>query len=71
MNLVLLLAAIVVSFLVFTWLVKVLKATIGTAILVAAIVLGVQLLIGIGPGQIWQQVSQFFQAIGQAVFGPR
>lgn len=70
MNLVLLLAAIVVSFLVFTWLVKVLKATIGTAILVAVIVLGVQLLFGIGPGQIWQQVSQFFQAIGQA-FGSR
>ena len=66
MSLVLLLAAIAVTFLVFTWLVKVMKATIGTAILVAAIVLGVQVLFGIGPGQLWQQISQFFQNLGQA-----
>ena len=71
MDLILLMAAIVVTFLVFTWLVKVMKATIGTAILVAVIVLGVQILFGIGPGQIWQQVSQFFQAIGQLIFGRR
>jgi hypothetical protein len=71
MNLILLMAAIVVTFLVFTWLVKVMKATIGTALLIAAIVLVAQLLFGIGPGQIWQQVSQFFQAVGQMIFGRR
>lgn len=71
MNLVILLAAIVISILVFTWLVKVLKATIGTAILIAAIVLAASLLFGIGPGQIWQQVSQFFRSIWQLAPGSR
>ena len=71
MNLVILLAAIVVSVLVFTWLVQVLKATISTAILIAAIVLVASLLFGIGPGQIWQQVSQFFRTLWQLVPGSR
>lgn len=73
MDLVLLIAAIVISFLVFTWLVKIVKATIGTAITIAIVVLVLQLVFGIGPGQVWQQVSQFlqqlFQSLGRLVTG--
>ncbi|MDX2231343.1 MAG: hypothetical protein NW220_17030 [Leptolyngbyaceae cyanobacterium bins.349] len=71
MNLILLIAAILVAFLVFTWLVKVVKATIGTAIAIAVLILVLQLLFGIGPMQVWQQVNQVFQAIWQTVTGGR
>lgn len=69
MNIVLLVAAIIVAFLVLAWMLKVAKATIGTAILVAVIVLVLQLVFGIGPGQLWQQISQFPQAIWQTFNG--
>lgn len=71
MNIILLVAAIVVTFLVFTWLVKVVKATIGTAIAIALLILALQLFFGIGPLQVWQQMSQFFQAVWQTVTGSR
>jgi len=71
MNIVLLIAAILVTFLVFTWLVKVVRATIGTAIAIAVLVLLLQLVFGIGPAQVWQQVSQFFQALWQLLTGGR
>ncbi|EKQ70656.1 hypothetical protein OsccyDRAFT_0958 [Leptolyngbyaceae cyanobacterium JSC-12] len=71
MNIVLLIAAIIVTFLVFTWLVKVVRATIGTAIAIAVLVLLLQLFFGIGPAQVWQLVSQFFQVIWQTITGTR
>lgn len=71
MNVILLIAALVVTFLVFTWLIKVVKATIGTAIAIALLVLVLQLFFGIGPAQVWQQVSQFLQQIWQTVTGGR
>lgn len=71
MNLILLIAAIVISFLVFTWLIKVVRATIGTAIAIAILVLVLQLVFGIGPAQVWEQVSQIPQAIWQFVTGNR
>lgn len=71
MNLVLLIAAVVISFLVFTLLIKVVRATIGTAILIAIIVLVLQLVFGIGPGQVFSQVNQFFQSLWQLITGGR
>ncbi|HEY9617381.1 MAG TPA: hypothetical protein V6C64_11100 [Microcoleaceae cyanobacterium] len=69
MNLILVIAAIVISVLVFTWLVKIVKATIGTAILIAAIVLVLQLVFGIGPSQLWEQISQVPQTVWNLVTG--
>lgn len=71
MNLILLIAAIAVSVLVFTWLIKIVKATVSTAITIAAIVLILQLVFGIGPTQLWQPVSQFLQDGWQFVTGDR
>ena len=71
MDMILVVVAIIVTFLVFTWLVKVVKATIGTAIAIALLILVVQLLFGIGPVQVWQQVSQVFQSVWQTVMGGR
>jgi hypothetical protein len=71
MNIILLIAAIAISFLVLTWLVQVVKTTLKTALIVAAIVLGLQLLFGVGPTQVLQQVSQFAQYLWNLVTGGR
>jgi hypothetical protein len=68
-DLIILIAAVVVTGLVFTWLIKVVKATIGTAIFIAAIVLVLQLVFGIGPGDLWQQVVQIPQMLWNLVTG--
>lgn len=58
-DLLILIAAILVSWLIFTWLVTVLKATVKTAILIALLVLGLQLLFGIGMTDLWSPVQGF------------
>lgn len=52
MNWILLIGAIVVAWLVFTGLLNILKTTVTTAITIAAIVLALQLIVGIGPQQL-------------------
>ncbi|MFB2919286.1 MULTISPECIES: hypothetical protein [Aerosakkonema] len=68
-DLIIWIAAIVVAGLVFTLLLKVVKATIKTAITIAIIVLILQLFFGIGPNQLWQQIIYIPQAFWQAVTG--
>ncbi len=65
MELVILIAAGVVSWLVFTWLLRVVKTTLKTAFLVAAIVMILQVTIGVGPEQLWQAVMELPQQLGQ------
>ncbi|HEY9845344.1 MAG TPA: hypothetical protein V6D03_04020 [Candidatus Caenarcaniphilales bacterium] len=67
--LVLFVAALVVSALLFTWLLKVVKATLSTALWVAAIALLLQLIFGIGPTELWQQVLQVPQQLWDLVTG--
>jgi hypothetical protein len=55
-------ASLLVAFLVFAWLLRVVKATIGTALAIAAIVLGLQLFFGVGPQELWLQVSQLWNS---------
>jgi uncharacterized membrane protein (DUF106 family) len=70
MNLILMIAAIVVSILVFTWLIKVIQTTVKTAFMIAAIVLLLQFL-GIGPGNAAQYLGQLIQGIWSAVSGSK
>lgn len=65
MDWILLIAALIVAFLIFTWLLKVVKATISTALTVAFIVLLVQLFFGIGPGDLWNQTVLIWQSAVQ------
>lgn len=58
-DLLIFIAAIVVSWLIFTWLVTVIKATVKTAILIALLVLGLQLIFGIGMTDLWSPVQGF------------
>ena len=64
-ELIVLIAALIVTFLVFTWLIKVVKATIQTALTIAIIVLILQLIFGIGPTQLWQKITELPQIIWQ------
>ncbi|MGD1862818.1 MAG: hypothetical protein ACFB0E_22960 [Leptolyngbyaceae cyanobacterium] len=59
MELAIVIGAVFLSFLVFTWLVKVARATFRTAVLVAVILLIVQLVFGIGPQALWEQIQNW------------
>jgi hypothetical protein len=51
MSLIAVVAGVVVSILVFTWLIKVVQATLKTAFLIAVILFGLNFF-GIGPGNL-------------------
>lgn len=57
MNWILLIAALIVSWLIFTWLINVIKTTAATALTIALIALALQLTVGIGPQELWEQVK--------------
>lgn len=67
LELIISVAALIVAGLVFTWLLKVVKATLSTAISIAIIVLILQLAFGIGPQKLGQQIIQIPQAVWQKV----
>ena len=64
-ELIVLIAALIVTFLVFTWLIKVVKATVQTALTIALLVLILQIVFGIGPSQLWQKITELPQLIWQ------
>jgi uncharacterized membrane protein len=68
MSLILLAAAVVVSVLVFGFLLKVVRAAIGTAIMIALVVLLLQIVFGIGFDDLWQQVIGLWQNLWQSIF---
>ncbi len=56
-------AALILAWLVFTWLLKVVKASITTAVTMAIIVALLQLVFGIGFEQVLQQIIQLPETI--------
>jgi hypothetical protein len=62
MTWIIVVASLVVAFLVMAWLLKVVKTTIGTALAIAGIVLALQLLFGVGPGELWSQIVQLWNS---------
>ncbi|MEL6401704.1 MAG: hypothetical protein ACFB12_08770 [Leptolyngbyaceae cyanobacterium] len=65
MEIAIVIVAIVVAFLVFTWLIKVMRATFRTALLVALILLALQLIFGIGPQALWENLQNWLSGSGQ------
>jgi hypothetical protein len=51
-------AGAVISILVLTWLIKVIKATVQTAIIIAALVFAMNFF-GVGPGNLFQAAFDF------------
>ncbi|NJK40886.1 MAG: hypothetical protein HC934_05115 [Acaryochloridaceae cyanobacterium SU_2_1] len=70
MNPILFIAAIIVTWLVFTWLLKVVKTTLKTAVIIAGIVLALQVVLGIGPDQVVQAIADLPQMI-QSLFSKK
>jgi len=62
-DLIILIAALIVAWLVFTALIRVVKTTLSTALTIAAIVLILQIGFGVQPQQLWQQLVQLPQII--------
>ena len=68
-ELIILIAAVIVSWLVFTALIKIVKTTVTTAIAIAAIVLILQILFGVIPQDLWQQITQLPQIVWHLITG--
>jgi O-antigen ligase len=64
-ELIVLVAAIFIAWLIFTWLIRVVKVSITTAIMIAAVVLFLQIVFGIGFQEVWQQLINLIQNIWQ------
>lgn len=62
-ELILLIAALIVSWLAFTAAIKILKTTLSTAIAIFAIVLILQLGFGVQPQVLLQQITQLPQVV--------
>jgi uncharacterized membrane protein len=62
----LMIAAIVLAIVVFTILIKIVQATIKTALIVAAVVFLLNVVFGIGPDKVAQHLWQMIQTIVQA-----
>ncbi|MDB9312339.1 hypothetical protein PN462_04420 [Spirulina sp. CS-785/01] len=64
-TLILLIASAIVAWVIFTFLLKVIKASLQTAITVALVVLILQIFFGIGPQQFWDYLTDLPQLILQ------
>lgn len=63
LELVITIGAILVSWFVFTGLVRLLKMTVGTAIKIVLVLFVLQVFFGIGPETIWQHILQMSERI--------
>lgn len=68
-ELIIFVAALVVSVLLFAWLVRVAKSTLRTAVIIAGIALLLQLLFGIGPQDLFQEVVRLLELAWEQVSG--
>ncbi|MGK7932268.1 MAG: hypothetical protein AB4041_12650 [Microcystaceae cyanobacterium] len=62
-QILILIAAFAVAWLVFSGLLKIIKTSVGTAFKVAIIVLVLQLVFGISPYDLWQEIINLPQRI--------
>ncbi len=68
MNAIFLLAVIVATVVIFSWLIGFLRSTARTIVAIAAIVLILFLLFGIQPSAIWQQVQTVWRELWALLF---
>lgn len=65
LELVITIGAVLVSWFVFTGLVRLLKVTVGTALKIVVILFVLQIFFGIGPELLWQRILQLVSNIPQ------
>jgi hypothetical protein len=66
-ELIIAIAAIIIIWLLFTWLIKVFKASIKTVLIIGAIILLLQVFLGIQSQEIVQEVIRIIQNIEQLI----
>ncbi|MGK7946341.1 MAG: hypothetical protein AB4058_17920 [Microcystaceae cyanobacterium] len=62
-QIIILVAALAITWLVFTGLLKIIKTSVGTAFKIAVIVLALQVAFGISPYELWQEIITLPQRI--------
>jgi heme A synthase len=62
------LAATIILLLLFTWLLNVLKSTIKTVLIIAAILIVLQIIFGVNSEQIIQAILQLVERIQKLIF---
>ncbi len=62
-QIIIILAAILVAWLIFTGLIKIIKTSVGTALKIALIILVLQIAFGINSQQLWQAIIQIPQTL--------
>jgi hypothetical protein len=65
------LVALIVAWIVFTILVKIVKTTVSSAITIAAIVVLLQISYGITPQDIWNQIIHLPQTLSSHIHGSK
>lgn len=65
MEIILVLGALLVVFLVVGWIFRVVKSTLRTLLFVAFVVLALWTVFGIGPGELWQQIREWLGGLSQ------
>jgi hypothetical protein len=66
-ELIIAIAAIIIIWLLFTWLIKVFKASIKTVLIIGAIIVLLQVFLGIQSQEIVQEVIRIIQNIEQLI----
>lgn len=65
MEWVLLVAALIVTFLLLGFIVRAIKAAIGTAVMIAIVLLILQIAFGFSPNELWQEMMGLWQRFWQ------
>jgi carbon starvation protein CstA len=63
MDWILLLAAFIVVFLLLGFVVRAVKAAIGTAVMIALVLIVLQVVFGFSPNQLWQEMVNLWQGL--------
>jgi nitrate/nitrite transporter NarK len=61
MEVLIVVAAVFVLFLVINWIFKLVKTTVKTLLLAAFVLIALYVLFGIGPAAIWEQIQTWWQ----------
>lgn len=59
MELLLLVAALIIAFLVFSWLMKVVRATISLVVAIALLIILLRVF-GVSPGEVWETITNLW-----------
>lgn len=62
-ELITIIAGVIITWLLFTWFIKIFQTSIKTALTIALILFCLQMFFGIRSQQVWQELRQLFQEL--------